>query len=152
MRGAPLDTLEVSTLSQEVFAHLKLSTVSDLLQVDEATFLDAAEQLADGRPFAPALREVKEILADQGLHLARRVPLGSYDACWPALLEEAAALGHAAERTEAGARVVFSGAGVIHITPNYTHDDVSFSWEAVADRARLVSSLRELMRAIRQRG
>jgi len=67
----PLSRWEVSRLSQEVFAHLGLSTVEDLIQIDEATFLAAAKQLAAGRRSAPALREVKEILADQGLHLAR---------------------------------------------------------------------------------
>ena len=143
----PLTALEVSALSQEVFAHLGLSTVGDLVAVDAHTYLDAAEALADGRRAPPALNEVKHILANSGLHLARVIPLGSYDACWQALLGAALAAGHRAERTEEGVRVRFDGAGTIHCTPSHERDDIWLFWEAVESRPALVRASRALTKA-----
>lgn len=67
-----ISELEVSTLSRAIFAHLHLDTVGELVEVDEQTFLSAAYQVAkDDQRIAPALAEVKMILADMELDLAR---------------------------------------------------------------------------------
>jgi DNA-directed RNA polymerase alpha subunit len=69
IRSKPIDLLEVSVLSMEIFEHLGLKTIGDLADTTEADFYAAAEALAGDRRWRPAGREVKEILADMGLSL-----------------------------------------------------------------------------------
>lgn len=67
----PVAQLELSTLSGAVCKRLKLETVRDLTRVHELEFLEAAYAVArDDQQVAPALGEVKAILAEMGFGLA----------------------------------------------------------------------------------